>query len=361
MKSVNPWFFCFWQDVPTNSTGDIVESYYLKTPEGLFFAVKGMEHPEDRVIAVVRYAPDPDGERKKDGLRYRRLYHFAEQEQLLQSSYPQYRAYDPIFKSTLQSVPKSQIRCVYDPRARLRELSGNFSAGGVEADAVAFTALIQREAGIKRSAIGVTGSLLIGLHVDASDLDISVFGVRNCERVYETLASLRGLPSDVRPLDPKGIEELYRQRGSGTQMPFEEFAAIECKRICQGLFRRRPYFIRFIKNMPEAGVKYGWLRYTPVGSATITAVVSASQDAIYTPCRYLVSDVCTVEGPRALISEVVSFRGRFCELARAGDYVLASGTLERFDSVSGHTGYRLLLGNSPSDAMKVCASNTGSG
>jgi predicted nucleotidyltransferase len=326
----------------------------VNTVDGLFFAVKGMEHPADRLIAVVRYAPDPDGQRQKDGIRYRRLYHFDEQEQLLRSFYPQYLTYDPIFNATLQSVPKSNIQCVHDPRLRLRQLSENSATVGVEADAVAFTDLIQREAGIVRSAIGVTGSLLIGLHVETSDLDISVFGIQSGRKVHEVLASLRKLHSDVQPLDRQGIQDLYRQRGSETSVPFEEFGRIERKRICQGLFRRRPYFVRFIKEMDEAGAEYGSFQYTPLGMATITATISDNRDAIFTPCRYLVSDVRILVGPRVPISEIVSFRGRFCEQARAGDCINASGTVERFDTVSGHTGYRLLLGNFPADAIQIC-------
>ena len=45
---------------------EVVESFYLETMEGLFFAVKGLEHPPDRWIAVLRYAPDPErGSREK--------------------------------------------------------------------------------------------------------------------------------------------------------------------------------------------------------------------------------------------------------------------------------------------------------
>jgi predicted nucleotidyltransferase len=320
-----------------------------------------MEHPADRLIGVVRYAPDPEGRRQRLGVRYRRLYHFEEQEQFLRSSHPLYLAYDPVFNAVLQSVPTSTIRCIHDPRLRLRQLAESFPAEGVEADAVAFTGLIQRETGIGWSEIGITGSLLISLHVQTSDLDISVFGIQGCQKAYEALASLRGPQSDVQPLDPAGVADLYGQRGSDTPIPFEEFARVESKKICQGLFHGRPYFVRFIKAPNEAEVKYGSFRYAPLGSATITATISDNKEAIFTPCRYLVSDVRMVEGPRVPISEIVSFRGRFCEQAAVGESVKASGALERCDSISGHTVYRLLLGNSPRDAIQVCPSSAHAG
>ncbi|MBI4757952.1 MAG: hypothetical protein HY783_02970, partial [Chloroflexi bacterium] len=51
------------------------------------------------------------------------------------------------------------------------------------------------------------------------------------------------------------------------------------------------------------------------------------------------------------LSEIVSFRGRFCEQAQAGDIVRALGTLEQVQARDGRTWYRLLLGNHPEDAM----------
>jgi uncharacterized protein len=332
---------------------NVVESYYLETRDGLFFAVKGLEHPADRLISVVRYAPNPKGQREKGGIRYRRLYHFEEQEQLLRSSYPQYLAYDPIFHTTLQSVPQSQIRHVYDPSLRLKELAENPAAEGIEADAVAFAALLQKEAGVSGSALGVTGSILIGLHLNSSDLDLCVFGERSGYRVCEALRRLRNSPDDsgVCRFDEQGIEELYRQRVTDTRMPFNEFARLEREKICQGNFRGRPYFIRFIKEAHEAESKYGDIQYQALGRATITGTVVGNLEAIFTPCRYGVAGVCIMEGLPAQISEVVSFRGRFCEQARTGDLIMASGSVESLESIGGEVRYRLLLGNSPDDTL----------
>jgi predicted nucleotidyltransferase len=59
-----------------------------------------------------------------------------------------------------------------------------------------------------------------------------------------------------------------------------------------------------------------------------------------------------LKGPRVeSLAEIISYRGRFCELAQEGDAVLASGTLERVQARDGHTWHRLLLGNHPEDYM----------
>jgi uncharacterized protein len=333
---------------------EVIESYYLETQEGLFFAVKGLVHPPDRFVAVIRYAPDPEmGERKKDGISYRRLYHFDEQERLLQSSFPQYIAYDPMFQSTLQSVPRLSVRQIYDPRARLKELTNAAIAGTLEEDAVAFAGLLQKAAGVPLSAIGVTGSLLIGLHNASSDLDLAVFGINNCRQVYQALGALldSGSFAELQRLDEHGIEELYRQRLSDTHMEFREFADLEKSKSCQGSYRSRPYFIRFIKDGHEAGERYQDCRYQAIGRATITATIADDQEAIFTPCRYRLSHVHNLERLNLGVDEIVSFRGRFCEQARTGELVRASGMVERVENTEGEIRYRLLLGNSPDDTM----------
>jgi len=338
-----------------------VESWYLETRDGLFFAVKGLEHPEDRRIAVLRYAPSlAKGDREKNGVWYRRLYHFAEQEQWLLKNTPQYLAYDPIFQTTLQSVPMSAIQRFYDPSMRFSELLQMSGRQALEEAAVAFLNLLQKEAAIPQSCLGITGSLLIGMHTENSDLDIVVFGSQACRKVYRILHRLfeAGSVSDVTQLDEQGMKELYAQRVADTHMPFDEFVSLEKRKINQGYFRKRPYFIRFVKAAQEAAWAYGRRQYTALGRATITASIADDRDAIFTPSRYLLSEVHSLENALpADLNEIASFRGRFCEQARTGESIMASGVLERVQE-GREVHHRLLLGNFPEDTFVVLQSQT---
>jgi predicted nucleotidyltransferase len=339
-----------------NTLSTVMESHYLETLEGMFFAVKGLEHPPERIVAVLRYVRDPDrGDRFKDGMRYRRLYQFAEQEALLKKAGRCYLAHDEVFGTTLQSVPRSSVRRSYDPRLRLRQLYSK-SNNGIEEDAVAFARLLENEAGIQRSSLGITGSLLIGLHTDMSDLDFSVFGIRDCRKVYGTLRGLLETEScsELCRLDSAGMKELYRQRNADTPMSFKDFADLEKRKVNQGSFRKRTYFIRFIEDIGEWGEGYGFRHYTPMGRARISASIADAQKAIFTPCRYMLAESRSTDGtPIPVVEEITSFRGRFCEQARTGETVIAEGTLERVQTQKGETWCRLLLGNSPNDTMIV--------
>ncbi len=334
---------------------EVVESFYLETKDRLFFAVKGLEHPPNRWIAVLRYAPDPvHGDRIRAGESFRRFYHFAEQEQFLRTNYPEYLAYDPFFQTTLQSVPRSLVRRIHDPRRRLQELVQAPAGTGVEEDTAAFARLLQEESGAPLSGLGISGSLLIRLHNVSSDLDISVFGEQNCTKVYRALHKLLDDRScaELSRLDKQGLDELYGERSTDTNMDFDEFLRLERRKVNQGRFRNRPYFIRFIKAAHEAGESYGQLQYTQVGRADIAASIADDRDAIFTPCKYSLSNARNLNGQALTdLTEIVSFRGRFCEQAQAGEKVTASGVLELVQVNQGRRWRRLLLGNFPEDKM----------
>ena len=336
------------------SYSNIFESYYLETREGLFFAAKGLVQPEDRIIAILRYVPDPQGDRSRNGQSYRRYYHFAEQEQLLNSTYPQYLTFDPNAQTRLQSVPKQHIRRVYDPRLRLQEISRQADRDPLETDTLAFARLLQVEAGVDLSCLGVSGSLLINLHTSESDLDMTVHGEQNCYRVHRALKRLlsEGVHPDLKPFDSRGLEKLYQERVADTQMDYSDFLASEKEKAFQGTFRGRTFFIRFLKDPVQVGEQYGDYSYKPLGKAGIHATVTRASEAIFTPCRYLLDQVHFDQGQTVTpLSEIVSFRGRFCEQAQAGDTISAFGTLEQVQARDGRTWYRLLLGSHPEDIM----------
>jgi predicted nucleotidyltransferase len=331
-----------------------VESFYLETQEGLYFAVKGLIHPPRRIISILRYAPHPEGDRTKGGQTYQRLYHFPEQLQKLKQFYPQYLAYDPASGLVQQSVPYSSIQRIYDPRAWLQDIASAPDRDPLQDNALAFCDLLAQQAGISRDHLGVSGSLLVGLHTAQSDLDLTVHGESNCRAVHQALQRLldsRAVQGLSR-FDLQGFHRLYEERVQDTLMDFDEFIALEQRKSFQGLFRQRTFFVRFIKEPHEIGESYGDRRYKPLEQAAVVATVTSEAGAIFTPCHYPLAGVRFLQGTRVdSLCEIVSYRGRFCEQARTGERVRASGTLERVQFQEGRTWHRLILGNRPEDSM----------
>jgi predicted nucleotidyltransferase len=335
-------------------THPIIESHYLETKEGLFFAVKGLVHPPDRFFACLRYAPDPSGDRQKEGRRYCRLYHFTEQLQVLHAEYDYYLAFDLMCQTTLQSVPHSYLRHVYDPRLRLRELLQS-ERDPVEEDVVAFAGMLQQESNVPWNGLGISGSLLIGLHTSYSDLDVTVYGAQHGWAVHRAIKRLLATGTGpISKFDQRGLETLYSERVSDTRMSFSDFVSSEKDKVMQGHFRGRPYFIRFLREPAEVEENYGDFHYTPLGRAGIIGTITDASESIFTPCRYSLEAVRFLEEiPAEPVTEIVSYRGRFCEQAQTSDIIQAYGIIERVVSRDGRVWHRLLLGNHPEDTMLV--------
>ncbi|MBA7610827.1 hypothetical protein ES703_18041 [subsurface metagenome] len=162
---------------------ECIEGYYIESAEGLLFAVKGAVHPPEVVTAYMRYVPDPKGERRRGRRRYRRLYGFEEQEQLLRENCPACLFFDPVFGERLQGLPRDHIVRYYDPCLKLACLRENKSRGGLgalEEKAVDFAVLLAERSGVLIRSIGISGSILVDLHTPDSDIDLVVYGSENC-------------------------------------------------------------------------------------------------------------------------------------------------------------------------------------
>lgn len=328
--------------------GDVVE-----TVDRVFFDVKGLAHPPDRVVAFIRFVPDPNGDRKQNETAYRKVYALKERYALLERTLPQYLVYDPVFGECLCEVPVEALAHHYKPADRLRDLLHADELDEVELQALRFLKLLKKTANVSWSKLGVSGSILAKLHTPSSDLDPIVYGSKNCHKVHATLKSLlENKESLVRPYGLEELKKLFDFRSKDTFMAFEEFVRTESRKVLQGKFMGRDYFIRFVKDWDESVERYGTVRYTSEGYAKIRARVVDDSEAIFTPCCYKIDDVDFLEGVRVEpIEEIVSFRGRFCEHARNCEVVVAQGKVERVQRAEKPEYHRLLLGSKVSDHM----------
>ncbi|MEM2875842.1 MAG: hypothetical protein QXL67_02685, partial [Candidatus Bathyarchaeia archaeon] len=73
------------------------EGEVLETWDNIFFDVKGLIHPPDRIVAFIRFFPSADGDRVKDGKKYRKVYSLKDRYRLLEDSLSKYLVYDPVF------------------------------------------------------------------------------------------------------------------------------------------------------------------------------------------------------------------------------------------------------------------------
>jgi len=329
------------------------EGDFIEDSKGLIFDVKGLVHPPKRIVAFIRYFPSDEGKRRRHGVAYRKVYSLRNRYELLKKSFPKYLVYDPVFDETLCEVPVETVVRHYKPSEKLRQLRSSKKLDDVERQALELAGLLRSSANIGWSKIGVSGSVMVGLHTSNSDLDLVVYGVENCRKVRSALeALLKDERTAVKPYTKDELRVLFESRSKDTQMAFEDFVRTESRKAFQGKFLQRDYFLRFVKDWSEVDERYGATRYVNVGYARVKATVVDDSESMFTPCRYEVKNVKVLEGKSVnRILEIASFRGRFCEQARRGETVVAQGKIERVVREGQDEYHRLLLGGKPSDFM----------
>jgi len=329
------------------------EGDLLETTDNVLFDVKGLVHPQNRVVAFIRYVPDPNGDRERDAMRYRKVYALSKRYALLRQDFPQYLVYDPVFNEHLCEVPVKAVKHHYQPTHGLRDLRYDDELDEVEKTALRFVELLKENAEVPWNKLGISGSILVKLHTPTSDVDPIVYGSENCYKFYSALRRmLEDGKSPVKPYSLKELKKLFDFRSKDTVTSFEDFVRTDSRKVSQGKFMRRDYFIRFVKDWNEVKGQYGTILYKPEGYAKIKAKVADDSEAIFTPCCYKIDNVEILEGLRVEpIEEIVSFRGRFCEQAKSGEVVVAQGKVERLQGEGCREHFRLLLGNKVSDHM----------
>lgn len=329
--------------------GDLIQTW-----ANVIFDVKGLVHPPHKIIAFPRYIPDQDGTRQSGKKVYSKIYNLAERFKYLQQNTPQFIVFDPVFDENLCEVPINSITKHYKPIEKLTQLRESKNLVDLEYRAVSLAESLKKTAGIPWNNIGVSGSIMAGLSTSRSDIDLLIYGTKNCRKAYMALENLlKDEQSRFKPYSREELQTLFDFRSKDTSMTLEDFVKVESRKAFQGKFDSVDYFVRFLKEWDEETEKYGSVCYKNSGYAKITAIVNDDSETLFTPCTYKIEDTRVISGPNLnSITEVVSFRGRFCKQALKGERIVVHGKVEHVkDNRNSSEHYRIIIGGKPSDYM----------
>jgi len=330
------------------------EGDFIETIDNLIFDVKGLVHPPDRVFAYVRYIEDPNGDRERNGKKYKKIYSLNERDSFLRKNYPQYLYFDPYLNRIIESVPLINISKHYKPIERLKEMYQKFPIlDKIEKEAMEMVLLLIEEANISLNNIGISGSILVNLYNNFSDIDLIIYGKENCLKIYKTLNEVIGKNIFIKRYSIEDLKKLYDFRVKDTNISFEDFLKVEKRKVFQGKFKNRDYFIRFIKEFEENNEKYGDKTFIPMGYTCIKAKVIDDSDSIFTPCCYIIDEVKYMDNLNYKpLKQIISYRGRFCEQAKIGEKIIAQGRIEKV-SLKNEEYYQLVIGENIKDFMII--------
>ena len=334
-----------------------VEGFFVETPEGLIFDVKGVLHPVDRTIAYLRYYPDVGGTRERAGTRYSKVYDLGERRQWLVANYPKYLWQCDQWGMEVQAVPNDEM-ITHDPRRKLAALQevSEEKLPLAELNARELCNLLQAMA-LDSDEVGITGSILVDLAVADSDYDLVVFGTKNCLAVHSRMDSLFAQDDRVTPYTREDMTDHYQKRAAGSGISLETFAFHELRKTHQGRFRGMDFFIRYVPFPDETIWTFPEIQYSKIGTIRAAGEILDDERNFYTPCSYgvLITEIFQIPESNidfSLITEINSLRGRFCEQCFEGESFSCRGTLERVTTPGGIY-YRVILGNSSSDYFTV--------
>jgi predicted nucleotidyltransferase len=280
---------------------------FLKTKEDWIFAVADYAHPKG-IRCLLRYVPDHSGDRTVGGITYRKL-DFDDSFEFLRQTRPEY-------VQDLHVVPEKDVRKFYKPEQRLPKVA--------EYDVrVNKIVTILKEGGIPLDRMGISGSMLLGLQNQSSDIDFVVYG----PDWWKARDLIEDAKSDgqVQDLDEEMWRKIYSKRSP--EISFEEFVAHEARKGNRGVLDNTYFDLLFTRD---------WSQIEPslpgkvIGRCSIVADVIDAEFAYDNPAIFKLDHE---------IGEIHCYTHTYAGQALPGERIEANGVLEETNA-----GLRLVVG-----------------
>lgn len=308
----------------------ILEGYYVKVC-GDIYAVKGVLHPPGKVVAIPVYV-------RGGGGGYRRIRSLREAFNYIEKNKPNYLEKLDFTGQKTPVIPLDDIDEVYNPM--------EFDRADTEAsrDALMLKEILTSSSEIK---IGVTGSILLGLDEPNSDIDLVVYGLDSGEKFINALRDLR-IKNVVKPVST--IDWLIKTRRN-SETSLEDWLKLESRKFSTGVFNNRLYTSKIVPLPDEYWEELSQI-VREIGRAKIVCKIVDSRFGKTTPNLYLVKVLKIIQGDRLAreVSQIMSMRSRFAEIASSGDIIEVEGRLEELQCRDKKI-YRIFLGNDERDKI----------
>jgi predicted nucleotidyltransferase len=318
---------------------------FIYTKDDLFLATNTYLHPEDKILAFLRYIPNENGERERKGHRYSKV-DSKQAYEYLYKNFPDYLFECDVTQVQMMGVPKSQVQEILRPSKRLKEIIYSENDEVLLQKVIKLAEIFHEEAGLKLSNMGISGSILPGLYDhEVSDIDFVIYGLKNHRKAMDTFSEMKNDPdSPLDAIEDEFWQKLYEKRIKDSTLTFKEFKWYESRKNNRGVIEGTLFDILATRDWSEIDGIYGEKKYTPLGTVEVEATVSSALGAFDNPAVYEIEDLKIIDGSEVPISEIASYTHTYSGQAHENERIIARGKLER---VNGRDStYRLVVGTS---------------
>jgi predicted nucleotidyltransferase len=321
----------------------------LLTRDGYIFYVFGYKHPSDRVFAFLKYIPSTlksyfpirflSQKWKLEDVelaRPEKLYTAQNYQKFLETfraNFPQYLYFCPYLNKEVLSVPHDSIEKIYLPNDCLQKLFKNNKRDELQEEAVTLVSLLSKESQVPLKDFGIHGSVGLNMHSRYSDIDLVVYGSQNFRKLEKTVDRL--------------VEE--------NRLKYVFTKKIDSARKHRGRHGDKRFVYNAVRKPEEITAQYGRYRYIPVKNVNFRCVVSDDSETMFRPAIYPIkihkpNDSASELPEDKVPTKVFSMNGYYRNVARRGEDIKVSGTLERVENVeTGQAHYQVVVGTATRD------------
>jgi len=279
---------------------------FIETAEGLIFAVVEHGTEQGKALCFLRYVY------VKDDVEWKKVT-TESANAFLKQHHPDYLHYSPVLDAHLHAAAINRIVKHHQPKQRLQQIMQANRRDAIEHDLFLLCVLLQQH-GLDLTQLGITGSILVGLQKQSSDIDLVCYGravFHQCRAITRELID----QGQLQELNDHDWQESYQRRSC--ELSFADYVWHERRKTNKAVINGRKFDLNFIDEMKRSETT----SYQKCGAIKLQCKVIDDTHAFDYPAEFKID--------HDQFDVIVSFTATYTGQAIKGETVAVSGMVEQ--------------------------------